>query len=93
LAPVPWDSGRRRGALRRPQRYNRILLRVFYLSALISAQRPGLSRDYYRRKRREGKGHVQAVLALARRRVSVRWALLRDNRPFTPVPPAERAAA
>ena len=92
LAPVPRDSGRRSGALRRPQRYNRILLRVFYLSALISAQRPGLSRDYYQRKRREGKGHVQAVLALARRRVSVLWALLRDNRPFTPVPPAERAA-
>jgi transposase len=93
LAPVAWDSGRRSGALRRPQRYNRILLRVFYLSALISAQRPGLSRDYYQRKRREGKGHVQAVLALARRRVSVLWALLRDNRPFTPVPPAEPATA
>jgi transposase len=29
LAPVPRDSGRRSGALRRPQRYNRILLRVF----------------------------------------------------------------
>lgn len=88
LAPVPHDSGRRVNNLHRPHRYNRDLLRVFYVSALIAAQRPGASRDYYQRKRREGKHHIQAVLALARRRVNVLWALLRDNRPFTLTPPA-----
>jgi transposase len=88
LAPVPHDSGRRVGSLHRPRRYNRDLLRVFYVSAHVAAQRPGASRDYYQRKRREGKRHIQAVLALARRRVNVLWALLRDNRPFTNRPPA-----
>ncbi|MGW6143148.1 IS110 family transposase, partial [Streptomyces sp. NPDC055140] len=29
--------------------------------------------------RREGKGHKQALLALARRRVNVLWAMIRDG--------------
>jgi len=32
------------------------------------------------------------VLALARRRVNVLWALLRDQRPYRPAPPAADAA-
>jgi hypothetical protein len=35
------------------------------------------SRRFHARKRAEGKRHTQAVLALARRRVNVLWALLR----------------
>jgi hypothetical protein len=38
------------------------------------------SRRFYERKRAEGKRHTQAVLALARRRVNVLWALIRDGR-------------
>ncbi len=34
------------------------------------------------RKRREGKRHHQAVIALARRRVNVLWAMLRDEEAF-----------
>jgi hypothetical protein len=33
----------------------------------------------------------EAVIALARRRVDALWALLRDNRIFTPDPPGARA--
>src|SRR5208283_183029 len=36
LVPVPQDSGRISGNLRRPKRYNRRLRRVFYLAALSS---------------------------------------------------------
>jgi transposase len=79
LAPVPRDSGRISGNLRRPQRYSRRLLRIFYMSAQISIQHDPQSRAYYRRKRDEGKRHHGAVLALARRRVNVLWALLRDG--------------
>lgn len=92
LAPVPRDSGRRTGNLHRPKRYNRALRRVFYLSAQTSIIRDGPNRDFYLKKRTEGLKHVQAVIALARRRVSVLWALLRDNRHFTPTPPAAQAA-
>jgi transposase len=39
VAPVPRDSGKISGNLRRPQRYNRRLQRVFYASALFSIRR------------------------------------------------------
>lgn len=92
LVPVPRDSGRRTGNLHRPKRYNRALRRVFYMSALSSIRTEGPNRDFYQKKRTEGLKHVQAVIALARRRVSVVWALLRDGRLFTPDPPVPRAA-
>ncbi|AKH82074.1 transposase [Streptomyces sp. CNQ-509] len=92
LVPVPRDSGRRTGNLHRPKRYSRRLRRVFYLSAQTSIIREGPNRDFYLKKRDEGCKHVQAVIALARRRASVLWALLRDNRAFTPAPPATQTA-
>ena len=93
LAPTPRDSGRRTGNLHRPKRYNRQLQRVFYTSALISIQRSPASKAYYDRKRAEGKRHSQAVLALARRRVNVLWAMLRDQRTYQEQPPNIAAAA
>lgn len=92
LAPVPRDSGRVSGNLHRPKRYNRRLRRVFYMSALSSLKTNGPNRDYYARKRSEGKKHQKALMALARRRVDVLWALLRDGRVFTPSAPAVQAA-
>ncbi|MGP4013850.1 IS110 family transposase [Streptomyces sp. 4N124] len=71
VAPVPRDSGKLSGNLRRPQRYNRRLQRVLYTSALLSIRHCDESRRFYDRKRAEGKRHTQAVLALARRRVNV----------------------
>ncbi|MGF0172166.1 IS110 family transposase [Streptomyces sp. Marseille-Q5077] len=93
LVPVPRDSGRRTGNLHRPKRYSRRLRRVFYMSAQTSMMREGPNRDFYLKKRGEGCKHVQAVIALARRRASVLWALLRDNRVFTPELPVAQAAA
>ncbi|NEA72585.1 IS110 family transposase [Streptomyces sp. So13.3] len=87
VAPAPRDSGKISGNLRRPQRYNRRLQRVFYTSALFSIRHSEESRRFYDRKRAEGKRHTQAVLALARRRVNVIWALLRDGRCYCPVCP------
>ncbi|WP_420031371.1 IS110 family transposase [Streptomyces sp. cg28] len=87
VAPVPRDSGKISGNLRRPRRYNRSLQRVFYISALFSIRHCEQSRRFYERKRAEGKRHIQAVLALARRRVNVLWALLRDGRTYEAVPP------
>lgn len=92
LVPVPRDSGRRTGNLHRPVRYSRKLRRVFYLSANAAMMREGPNRDYYLKKRSEGDKHVQALICLARRRVDVLWALLRDNRVFEPLPPTARTA-
>jgi transposase len=93
LVPVPNDSGRRAGNLHKPRRYSRPLRRVFYLSAQTSMMRDGPSRDYYLKKREHTRTHNQAVIALARRRVDVLWALLRDNRTYAPTPPELAATA
>ncbi|WP_405841477.1 transposase [Streptomyces platensis] len=92
LVTVPRDSGRRTGNMHRPKRYSRRLRRVFYISAQTSVIREGPNRDFYLKKRGEGCKHVQAVIALARRRASVLWALLRDGRVFTPAPPVTQTA-
>ncbi|WP_330358360.1 IS110 family transposase [Streptomyces chartreusis] len=92
LAPAPRDSGRVSGNLHRPKRYHRGLQRVFYTSALISIRSCAESRRFYDRKRAEGKRHTQAVLALARRRVNVLWALLRDRRCYEALPPVTAVA-
>lgn len=92
VAPAPHDSGKTSGNLRRPQRYHRRLQRVFYTSALVSSWSDPNSKRFYDRKRAEGKSHIQAVLALARRRVNVLWALIRDRRCYQITPPVTEAA-
>ncbi|MEU3756888.1 IS110 family transposase [Streptomyces olivoreticuli] len=76
VAPAPRDSGKISGNLHRPNQYHRRLQRVFYTSALVSIRCDPNSRTFYDRKRAEGKRHIQAVLAVARRRVNVLWALI-----------------
>lgn len=93
LAPPPHDSGYRTCNLHRPQRYNRQLQRVLYTSAMISIQHSPTSKAYYDAKPAQGKRHTQAVLALARRRVDVLWAMLRDHRPYQEQPPSQVLAA
>ncbi|WUN21687.1 IS110 family transposase (plasmid) [Streptomyces sp. NBC_00316] len=91
LAPVPRDSGRISGNMRRPRRYCRRLLRVFYMSAQVAARCCSTSKAFYERKRAEGKNHRQAVIALARRRLNVLWALIRDGRVFEITAPPKPA--
>lgn len=57
------------------------------MAAQISIQCCPESKRYYEQKRAEGKKHSQAVLCLARRRMNLLWAMLRDHQPFRPEPP------
>lgn len=79
VAPAPRDSGRISGNHHRPRRFNRRLLRTCYLAALSSLKNSPSSRAFYDRKRVEGKSHKQALIALARRRINVLWAMLHDR--------------
>ena len=76
------DSGKRVGKARRMRGGNKTLKRVFYQSAFASLRGSAESRAFYERKRAEGKRHTQALVALARRRVNVLWAMLRDGMTF-----------
>lgn len=93
LAPAPRDSGRISGNHHRPKRYDRRLLRVCYLAAQTAAIYCPVSSAYYERKRSEGKTHKQAVIALARRRINVIWAMLRDDKLFTIAPTTPPSSA
>jgi len=70
--------------LRRPTTGNRALKRVFYQSAFCAIQRDPASKTFYQRKRAEGKRHHQALIALARRRVNVIHAMLRNRTEYRP---------
>ena len=78
LAPVTRRSGTSIRGERRPQRGNRRLKRALYLSAFASLKDP-TSRQYYDRKRAENKSHQNALMALARRRCDVLYAMMRDS--------------
>lgn len=86
LVPAARDSGKRVGNNRRMRGGNKVLKRVFFLSAFASLRCSPHSRAFYDRKRREGKRHTQALIALARRRVNVLWAMLRDGTTFESPP-------
>jgi transposase len=85
LAPVIRQSGRKAG-WRRTYGGDKALKRVFYQGAFCAVCRKDpLSKAFYDRKRREGKHHTQALIALARRRVTVLWTMLQTRQTFDPL--------
>ena len=75
-------SDKRVSKIRRMREANEALKRVFYESAFTSLRSSLKFRILYDHKRPEGKKHTKALSALARRRVNVSWAMLRDGTPF-----------
>lgn len=82
LAPVTWRSGTSIRGDHPSKKGNKSLKRTFFLSAFAALKDP-LSRAYYDKKRAEGKRHNQALIALARRRCDVLFAMLRDGAFYT----------
>lgn len=78
LSPVTWRSGTSIRGDHSSKKGNKILKRALFLSAFAALKDP-VSRAYYDRKRAEGKRHNQALIALARRRSDVLFAMLRDG--------------
>lgn len=84
LAPIIRQSGMSRN-WRRAHGGDKALKRVFFQSAFCAVStRDPLSKAFYDRKRREGKHHIQAIIALARRRITVLWTMIRSRQPFDP---------
>ena len=55
--------------------------------------RQGPNREYYLKKCEQNRTHAQAMIALARRRIDVLWALLHDERLYAAAPPQSAKAA
>ncbi len=82
LAPRVRQSGRSLNSVTKPRAGNRRLKRALVLSAARSVDFCEESRAYYDRKRSEGRCHYSAVVALARRRINVMYAMLRDGKRY-----------
>jgi transposase len=90
LSPATKSSGSSIKGEHAPRRGNRQLKRAMFLSAFAALHDPA-SRAYYDRHRISGKTHTQALLRLARRRITVLFAMLRDGCFYAPQPVATRA--
>ncbi|MDJ1122815.1 IS110 family transposase [Olsenella sp. YH-ols2217] len=58
------------------------LRRALYLVAMSSLRVPGPFRDFYDKKRSEGKRHREALVATARKAAAVVYAVLRNQEPY-----------
>jgi transposase len=87
LAPVTRRSGTSIRGEHAPRGGNKVLKRALFLSAFAALSDP-VSRAYYDRKRAQQKKHNAALIALARRRTDVLYAMLRDNKPYAEPPAA-----
>jgi hypothetical protein len=88
LAPVTRQSGSSINGETRSRRGNHRLKNAMWLSAFCSLHHDR-SRDYYARKRSQGKLHNAAITCLARRRCDVIHAMLRTGLSYgeLPAPP------
>lgn len=84
LAPVRKKSGTSLNKSRRRKGGNRRLKNAMVQSAQCAVRSEAWAREYYDRKRREGKKHRQALVALARRRVEVVYAMLSSGTCYEP---------
>ncbi len=86
LAPVTRRSSSSIRGEHPSRRGNKQLKRALFLSAFAALRDP-ISRAYYARKISQGKRHNQALIALARRRCDVLFAMLRDGTLYSPAQP------
>ena len=87
LAPVTRRSGSSIRGEHPSKRGNKVPKRTLFLSAFAALSDP-VSRTYYDRKIAQGKRHNQALIALARRRCDVLYAMLRDGTIYQAQSPA-----
>lgn len=82
LAPGRWESGTSiRGSVR--PRGNGQLKNALRQAAQSAARYDERSKAYYEKKRSEGRSHGQAISALARRRVDVMYAMLKNGEMYS----------
>lgn len=84
VAPVADDSGKRQGRHRTTHRVNKVAKDAMMQIALCSSRVCDTSKNYYQKKRQQGKSHWQAIKCLARQLVKVIFALFRAEQFYQP---------
>jgi transposase len=76
VAPSKRQSGEAKGKAKKKRCCNKRLKNAFCHSGWIATRTDLMAREYYSKKRDEGKTHDQALLALARRRTDILYKML-----------------
>ncbi len=79
VSPVMWQSGTAKVKTKRRKRYSRRLKGILYFISLSQIRLNPESKDYYWRKRREGKTHWQAMNALSRQLIKIIYYMLKNR--------------
>jgi len=79
VSPVMWQSGTSGVKTKRRKRYNRHLKGILFFISLSQIRINPESRDYYWRKRQEGKSHWQAMNALSRQLIKIIYYMLTNR--------------
>ena len=83
LAPYADDSGKKTG-IRRIRGGRPEVRRMMYLAALSAAKNRGPLKEFYDRLRERGKRGKVALIAVARKLLTIANAVLRTKKPWTP---------
>ncbi|PID98153.1 MAG: IS110 family transposase, partial [Actinomycetales bacterium] len=86
LVPITRQSGNSIRSETVSHHGNKPLKRALFLSAFASLRSDPVSRRYYDKKRLSGKRHNQALIALAHRRLTVIYAMIRDHTTYQTQP-------
>ena len=88
LEPSTFESGQMRGTRTHiSKRGSPHLRHALYLAAFSVYRKHEYFHRIYRRFRKRGHTHTDALVVVARRLALVVWRMLKDNRPFTKRPP------
>lgn len=82
VSPVMWQSGTSKIKAKRRKRFSRRLKGALYFISLSQIRINPESRQYYWRKRREGKTHWQAMNALSRQLIKIIYYLLKNKESY-----------
>jgi transposase len=82
VSPVMWQSGTSKIKAKRRKRFSRRLKGALYFISLSQIRINPESRQYYWRKRREGKTHWQAMNALSRQLIKIIYYMLKNQESY-----------
>ena len=84
IAPAPYQSGAFQGHSRISKLGNPRLRRVLYLAAVAAAKTDSPLRDFYQRLLVKGKPKKVALIAVARKLLTLAFTLVKTQRPYDP---------
>lgn len=87
LAPINHRSGKSINRTTQHRGGNHRLKNAMFLAAFVASQHDPTAKNYYQRKRTEGKHHNAAVICVARRRCDLILAMLKNQTPYNPQHP------